>query len=100
MHGGIPKLRRLSILEYLLGIHGGIPKLERLTLPDLLSSSSIAHLETPFIHDEDQPRRIPWSGTLGYIVEKEQVADTRRLTGEALPAQLYYARGRLQWRSR
>src|SRR3954464_15280866 len=50
MHGGIPKLRRLSLLEYLLGMHGGIPKLERLTLPNLLSSSSIAHLKTPFIH--------------------------------------------------
>src|ERR1041385_6384757 len=50
MHGGIPKLRRLSLLEYLMGMHGGIPKLERLTLLDLLSSSSIAHLKTPFIH--------------------------------------------------
>ena len=49
MHGGIPKLRRLRLLEYLLGLHGGIPKLERLTLQDLLSSSSIAHLKTPFI---------------------------------------------------
>ena len=28
-HGGIPKLRRLSLLEYLLGVHLGIPKLER-----------------------------------------------------------------------
>src|ERR1041385_3844152 len=51
MHGGIPKLRRLSLLEYLLGMHGGIPKLERLTLLDVLSSSSIAHLKTPFIHN-------------------------------------------------
>jgi hypothetical protein len=51
MHGGIPKLRCLSLLEYLLGMHGGIPKLERLTLLDLLSSSSIAHLKTPFIHN-------------------------------------------------
>ena len=48
---GIPKLRRLSLLEYLLGMHGGIPKLERLTLLDILSSSSIAHLKTPFIHN-------------------------------------------------
>ena len=48
---GIPKLRRLSLLEYLLGVHMGIPKLERLTLQDLLSSSSIAHLKTPFIHN-------------------------------------------------
>ena len=35
MHGGIPKLRRLSLLEYFLGVHGGIPKLERLTLLNL-----------------------------------------------------------------
>ena len=48
---GIPKLRRLSILEYFLGVHGGIPKLERLTLLDLLSSSSIAYLKTPFIRN-------------------------------------------------
>ena len=51
MRGGIPKLRRLSLLEYLLGVHGGIPKLERLTLQDLLSSPSVAHLKTPFIHN-------------------------------------------------
>ena len=51
MHWGIPKLRRLSLLEYLLGLHGGIPNLERLTLQDLLSSPSIAHLKTPFIHN-------------------------------------------------
>src|SRR3954465_6372694 len=38
-------------LEYLLGVHGGIPKLERLTLLDLLSSPSFAHLKTPFIHN-------------------------------------------------
>src|SRR3954467_14152971 len=49
VHGGIPKLRRFSLLEYLLGVHMGIPKLERLTLRDLLSSSSITHLKTPFI---------------------------------------------------
>ena len=49
--GGIPKLRRLSLLEYLLGVQLGIPKLERLTLLDLLSSPSIAHLKTPFIHN-------------------------------------------------
>ena len=48
---GHPKLRRLSLLEYLLGVHMGIPKLERLTLQDLLSSPSIAHLKTPFIHN-------------------------------------------------
>ena len=36
--GGIPKLRSLSLLEYLLGVHLGIPKLEHLTLLDLLSS--------------------------------------------------------------
>src|SRR4051812_36745732 len=47
MHGGIPKLRCLSLLEYFLGMHGGIPKLERLTLLNLLSSSSLAHLKTP-----------------------------------------------------
>ena len=35
MHGGIPKLRCLNLLEYLLGVHGGIPKLERLTLLNL-----------------------------------------------------------------
>jgi hypothetical protein len=51
MHGGIPKLRRLSLLGYFLGVHGGIPKLELLTLPDLLSSSSFAYLKTPFIHN-------------------------------------------------
>ena len=45
--GGIPKLRRLSLLEYFLGMHGGIPKLERLTLLNLLSSSSLAHLLLP-----------------------------------------------------
>ena len=44
--GCIPKLRRLSLLEYLLGVHLGIPKLERLTLLYLLSSPSIAHLKT------------------------------------------------------
>ena len=49
MHGGIPKLRSLNLLEYLLGVHMGIPKLERLTLQDLLSSLYIAHLKTPFI---------------------------------------------------
>ena len=48
---GIPNLGRLSILEYLLGLHMGIPKLERLTLLDLISSSSITHLKTPFIHN-------------------------------------------------
>ena len=47
---GIPKLRRLSLLEYFLGVHGGIPKLECLTLLDL-SSSSIAYLKTPFIRN-------------------------------------------------
>src|SRR4051794_5625767 len=46
MHGGIPKLRCLSLLEYLSGVHMGIPKLERLTLEDVLSPSSIAHLKT------------------------------------------------------
>ena len=48
---GIPKLRRLSLLEHLLGVHMGIPNLERLTLQDLLSSSFIAHLKTRFIHN-------------------------------------------------
>ena len=49
--GGIPKLRSLSLLEYLLGVHLGIPKLERFTLMYLLSSPSIAHLKTLFIQD-------------------------------------------------
>ena len=44
---GIPKLIRLSLLEYLMGVHMGIPKLERLTLQDLLSSSFITHLKLP-----------------------------------------------------
>ena len=58
MHGGIPKLRRLSLLEYLLGVHMGIPKLERSTLQDLPSSSSIAHLKIPFIHNSLQSREV------------------------------------------
>ena len=48
---GIRKHRRLSLLEYFLGVHGGIPKLERLTLLDLLSSSYITYLKTPFIRN-------------------------------------------------
>ena len=35
---GIPKLRRLSLLEYLLGMHEGIPKLRRF-YPKLLLPS-------------------------------------------------------------
>src|SRR3954465_10637055 len=58
MHGGIPKLRSLSLLGYFLGVHGGIPKLERLTLPNLLSSSSFAYLKTSFIRNSSNLIRV------------------------------------------
>ena len=60
--GASPSLDARVSLNIFLGAWG-IPKLEPLTLLDLLSSSSFAHMKTPFIRDA---REISVSFLVGY----------------------------------